>query len=298
MSEIDEILGTSNKANNYTTNRNKNNYKPKNQNNWKEKQNKDRQEIYDTMDRMAKIVGNDGTKFQEYLNIQSRFSKHSVGNCLVLLEKAPNSTQIRDKQSWEEKGIELKENAKGIQILEPKKVDDRKYYNPKIVYDVSQTNADIPENTINYGDRKLLEAVLHDCEVPRKAVDTLRSGEIGSEYNKDDNILYVCKGMDRETLFQTLCQEMANIEMKDIDNSDIKSFRSYCVSYMVCKKYGIDVSNFNFENLPQEITSQNEPKDIRAEIDQIRGCFEKVNDRMTDYFEITNKEKNKTNPER
>lgn len=299
MSEIDEILGTNNNTNNYTTNRNYNNYKPKNQNNWKEQQNKDRQEVYDTMDRMATTVGNDGIKFQEYLDIQSRFAKYSVGNCLVILEKAPDSTQIKDKPSWNEKGIELKENAKAIKILEPSKSNGRTYYNPKEVYDVTQTNSPKQEeNTINYGDRKLLEALLYECKVPRKAVDTLQNGEIGSEYNKDENILYVCKGMDRETLFQTLCQEMANIEMQSDENSNIKSFRSYCISYMICKRYGIDISNFNFENLPQEITGQKEPKGIRKEIDRIRGNFEKINNRMTDYFEISSKEKNKSVQER
>lgn len=298
MSEIDDILGTNNKSNNYSTNRSYNNYKPKKQNNWKEKQNKDRQEIYDSMDRMATIVGNDGTKFQEYLDIQSRFVKHSVGNCLVILEKAPESTQIKDKQSWEEKGIDLKENPKGIKILEPYKSENRTYFNPKVVYDISQTNASKPENTMNYGDRKLLEALLDDCKIPRKAVDMLPNGTIGSEYNKEENILYVCKGMDRELLFQTLCQEMANIEMKDLENSDMKSFRSYCVSYMLCKRYGIDVSSFNFSNLPSKITTQKEPKDIRAEIEKIRKTFEEINEKMNAYFEKSYKEKNKTNPER
>lgn len=299
MSEIDEILGTTNNTNNYTTNRNYNNYKPKNQNNWKEQQNKDRQEVYDTMDRMATIVGNDGIKFQQYLDIQSRFAKYSVGNCLVILEKAPDSTQIKDKTSWNEKGIELRESAKAIKILEPSKSNGRTYYNPKEVYDITQTNSPKQEeNIINYGDRKLLEALLYECKVPRKAVDTLQNGEIGSEYNKDDNILYVCKGMDRETLFQTLCQEMANIEMQNEENSNIKNFRSYCISYMICKRYGIDISNFNFESLPQEITSQKEPKGVRKEIDKIRSKFEKINNRMTDYFEISSKEKNKSVQER
>lgn len=298
MSEIDDILGTNNKSNNYSTNRNYNNYNSKNQNNWKEQQNKTRQEIYSTMDRMATIVGNDGIKFQDYLNIQSKFAKYSVGNCLVILEKAPTSTQIKDKKSWEEKGISLKENAKAIKILEPSKSNGRTYYNPKEVYDISQTNSQISETTINYGDRKLLEALLHDCDVPRKAVEKLPNGEIGSEYNKDENILYVCKGMDRETLFQTLCQEMANIEMQNEENSNIKSFKSYCISYMICKRYGIDISNFDFSNLPQEITNQKQPKEIRGEIDKIRSNFEKINSRMTDYFEMNNKEKNKSIPER
>lgn len=108
MNKVDEILGTSYKGNKYTTNRNHRtrnyNNRSNEQNNWKEQQTKDRKAIYATMDRMALIVGDDGSKFQEYLNIQSRFSKYSVGNCLVILEKAPNSTQIKDKASWKEKG--------------------------------------------------------------------------------------------------------------------------------------------------------------------------------------------------
>jgi hypothetical protein len=108
----------------------------------------------------------------------------------------------------------------------------------------------------------------------------------------------VCKGMDRELLFQTLSQEISNIEMKDEENSNIKSFRSYCTSYMICKKYGIDVSNFNFNNLPGEITNQKDGKGIRGELDKIRVNFENIKSRMSEYFENTNKEKKKSVPER
>ena len=104
--------------------------------------------------------------------------------------------------------------------------------------------------------------------------------------------------MDRELLFQTLSQEMANIEMSNIENSDIKSFRSYCISYMICKRYGIDVSNYDFSKLPSQITNQKEPKGVRAEIEKIRKNFEEINGRMSDYFSRSNKEKNKSNPER
>ena len=104
--------------------------------------------------------------------------------------------------------------------------------------------------------------------------------------------------MDRETLFQTLSQEMGNIELKDQEESNMNYFISYCTSYMICKKYGIDVSNYAFNDLPSEITSQKEGKEIRMELDKIRDNFEKVNSRMLDYFEMSSKEKNKTVPER
>ena len=288
MNEVDEILGTNNKTNNYSTNKNytknqnkyrtnsnrnnysTNRYKNKSnwqekKNNWKQQQDQDRQAIYDTMDRMATIVGNDSKKFKQYLDIQSRFSKHSVGNCLVLLEKAPNSTRIKDESSWNEIGIELISNAKSIKILEPNKSNNRIYYNPKEVYDITQTNAPKEEIVKKYDDRKLL---------------------------------YVCKGMDRELLFQTLFQELGNIEMKDEENSDIKNFRSYCISYMLCEKYGIDVSGFDFSNLPEELTNQKEPKGVRGELNIIRGNFESIDTKIYQHFEINNKEKNKSVPER
>lgn len=290
--EVNEILGTG-KNNNFSTN-----YNTKRQNNWQEQQRKDRQDIYDTMDRMAMIVGNDGNKFKEYLDVQSRFSKYSVGNSLVILEKAPNSTHIKDKNAWLEKGIELNNSAKGIKILEPVKNKGATYYNPKVVYDISQTNAPKQDNVINYGDRVLLKALLHNCDVPREAVEKLPSGEIGAEYDKENNKLYVCKGMDRETLFQSLSQEMGNIELKDEEKSNMNYFISYCTSYMICKRYGIDVSNYIFKELPNEITNQKDGKGIRMELDKIRDNFEKVNTRMLDYFDMSSREKNKTVPER
>ena len=308
MNEVDKILGVNNNSNtrntNYSTNRNynsvnkqPNSWKEK-KNNWKEQQNQDRQEIYNTMDKMAKVVGNDSQKFIQYLDIQSRFSKHSVGNCLVILDKAPDSTRIKDESSWNEIGIELLDNAKSIKILEPVNAGGKIYYNPKEVYDITQTNAPKEENKMEYGVRRLLEAIVNTCEVPRKAVDKLSNGELGSEYNKEENILYVCKGMDKQLLFQTMFQEIGNIEMKNDENSDIKSFRSYCISYMLCRKYGIDVSNFNFSNLPKEITEKKESKAIRGELNIIKRNFENIDSKLGQYFEMSNKEKKKTIPER
>lgn len=296
MSEIDDILGGNNKFVNYTTNRNYNN--KRNNNNWVEQQNNDRNEIYGIMDKMALEIVEDSNKFKEYLKIQSRFAKYSVGNCLVLLKTAPNSIQIKDYNSWKEKGIKLKENAKEIKILEPINRNGKIYFNPKVVYDISQTTAQNKNNEISFGDRKLLEALLYKCDVPRKAIDKLEDGTVGALYNQNENILYVCKGMEREILFQTLSQSLGDIELKGEKDSNLKRFKTYCVSYMICNRYGIDVSNFNFEKLPYEITSLKKPKVIRAEIEKIRKSFENIHLRMSEYFEKNNKEKSKLAPER
>lgn len=294
MNQIDEILGTTNKSS-YSTNKKHNNHPQRN--NWKEEQNSIRQKIYDTMDRMAVIVSNDTTKFRQYLDVQSRFSKYSTGNCLVILEKAPNSTHIKDEQAWNDKGIELLSNAKSIEIFELKETEKGRYYNPKSVYDISQTNAPKEEFVKNYNTRKLLEAIIENCDVPTLAVDKLQNGDIGCEYNKSENVLYICRNMHKDLLFQTLFQEIGNIEMKNEKESNIKAFRSYCISYLMCQKYGIDVSSFEFNALPNEITSQDEPKKIRGELNKIRTCFEKIDEKIVNHLQ-QNKEKKKSVLER
>ena len=295
MDVVDEIMPKSDTNDKKSYN---NKYSTQKQNNWQEKQNKDRKAIYDIIEKNAVDVRDNGEKFREYLDIQSRFTKYSVGNCLVIMEKAPDSTQITDKESWKEKGIELKDNAKGFQILEPSRSNGKTYYNPKMVYDVSQTTSTNKEPTINYGNRRLLEALLYNCQVPKEAVDVLPNGEIGSQYDKEKNVLYVCRGMNREILFQTLTQEMARIELNDEENNNMQNFISYCNAYMICKKFGVDVSNYNFKNLPEEIKSQKSGKGIRAELNKIKENFERVNSRMLDYFDVSNNEKKKSVPER
>ena len=63
MNEIDDLLGTNSKDNNY----NKQNSK----NNWKE-QNRKRNEAYKKMDDMSFKILKDGDIFMQYLNILSK----------------------------------------------------------------------------------------------------------------------------------------------------------------------------------------------------------------------------------
>ena len=89
-----------NKSNTRTYN---NNYSKES---WQKRQARDRQIAYDTMEEMtSKIIQNEGRIFQKYLDIQSKFEKHSVGNCLIILKNNPNVTEFRDKKTWENLGM-------------------------------------------------------------------------------------------------------------------------------------------------------------------------------------------------
>ena len=58
---------------------------------------------------MSLKVVKDGELFKEYLDVQSKFIKYSVSNCLIILNKNKNAIKIKDKKSWEEKGIKVRD---------------------------------------------------------------------------------------------------------------------------------------------------------------------------------------------
>lgn len=287
MDEIDHLLGTSSN----------NNYKKQNsKNNWKE-QNKKRNDAYKKMDDMSFKISKDGNMFMQYLNILSRFEKYSVGNCLLILESEPNAIQIKEKKDWIDKGYDTLENAKSMTILEPNKVDGKVYYNPKDEYDISQTNAPIPKEK-TYTNKEMLLAIFSICDkenVTRQVVDALPNGNKGAEYIESENKLYMCRGLKPEYLIKTVIQEIARIEMRNFENSEMKEFKTYCISYMVCKKYGLDISKFDFSNLPKDLTNKAKGKEIREELDNIRTNFIEINSKVAEYFE--KEEKSKKNKE-
>lgn len=287
MDEIDDLLGTSSN----------NNYKKQNsKNNWKE-QNKKRNDAYKKMDDMSFKISKDGNMFMQYLNILSRFEKYSVGNCLLILESEPNAIQIKEKKDWIDKGYDTLENAKSMTILEPNKVDGKVYYNPKDEYDISQTNAHIPKEK-TYTNKEMLLAIFSICDkenVTRQVVDVLPNGNKGAEYIESENKLYMCRGLKPEYLIKTVIQEIARIEMRNFENSEMKEFKTYCISYMVCKKYGLDISKFDFSNLPKDLTNKAKGKEIREELDDIRTNFIEINSKVAEYFE--KEEKSKKNKE-
>lgn len=288
---VEDLLGTNNKSknNNYNKPYNKNN-------NWKE-QNRKRNEAYKKIDDMSFKLSKDGNLFTQYLNILSRFEKYSVGNCMLILETEPNARQIKEKQDWIDRGYELIQDAKSMTILEPNKANGKVYYNPKEEYDISQTNAPIPEE-IEYTDKDILLALFKDCKAKREVVDVLPNGEKGSEYVENENKLYMCRGLKSDYLLKTVIQEIARMEMQGVENGEMKEFKTYCISYMICKKYGLETSQFDFSNLPNDLSSKEKGKDIRVELDDIRTNFTTINSKIVSYFEQEAKSRKNKEQER
>ncbi len=286
MNDFEQILANANG--------NSQEKKPFDKNTWKEKKQQERQEVYDLMDKMADEIKADVNKYKEYLNVQGRFDKYSVGNALVITASNPNATQLKEFDDWKESGAFIKKGENGIKILEPGDSYTRAdgssgtSYNVKKMFDISQTTSNQKPRTISYDDKVKLTALLKDCPVDVKIVDMIPNSDNIAEWNKNDNALYVKQGGETPEIFKQIARELTRVGLEETGNSELDNFKCISSSYMLCKKYGIDVSNININSIPEAFKNMS-ASEVRNELTSMRSVMQDINTRMSAYFETISK---------
>lgn len=260
---------------------------------WAAEQKAAREAAYALADQTALSISEDGKRFSEYLNVQTHFENYSSTNALLILAQLPQATSLKEKSGWIEAGHSINENEKPISIIKPGKSYQRNdasygnYYNVHSVYDISQTNATVPEKpSINYDERILLSALISKRPVPIELSDNLENGAV---YDHNTKKILVRKGMEGPDVFRSVALALARAEMaqnKDEYTTDTVAFKSYCVSYMLSKKYGIDITGYDFSRMPEELKGMDE-KARRAELNEIRDTFKAISTRMDKALEQT-----------
>lgn len=288
MNDFEEILANAN-GNNATQEK-----KPFDKSAWIEKKQQERQEVYDLMDKTADEVKTDINKYKQYLDVQGRFDKYSVGNALVITANLPTATQLKEFDDWKETGAFIKKGENGIKILEPGDSYTRAdgtsgtSYNVKKMFDISQTTSNQKPRTISYDDRVKLTALLKDCPVDVKIVDTIPNSDNIAEWNKNDNALYVKQGGETPEIFKQLARELTRVGLEETGNSELDNFKCVSSSYMLCKKYGFDVSDININSIPESFRNMS-ASEVRNELSSMRSVMQDINTRMSAYFETISK---------
>lgn len=281
MSSFDDIFSGQGGGSNW-------NEKPFDKEAWAAKKQEARQELYVLADSTALEISQDSEKFQQYLDVQSRFDRYSPTNALLVLAQMPEATHLKDFDGWKEAGASVQRRAVSIKILEPGKEYQREdgtrgtSFEVKRVFDISQVKGRVHSSpAVKYDDRVLLKALIHRSPVPIQTVDTLPNN-MGALYDHNQQVIFVCKGMGAEDIFRSVSKELCHAEIagtrEDYSRSDA-AFAAYSASYLLCKKYGVDVSDYNFSRLPASFREQ-DPRGIRDSLTEIRDTANQVSSRM------------------
>lgn len=274
-----------------------NNYSRKNRQynkeEWIEYKKQEKQEVYALIDTTAEKIVQEGKEFKKYLDTQSKFEQYSLGNNLLITAQMPEATVLRDYDSWTNIGGFPKRNRKDVKILEPADSYMRTdgsvgtNYNVKYLTDISQVSIRQKQNPMRYDNKLLLTVFLNSSQAKVEIVDTIPNTDRGALYDAEKDVLYVARGAEIPKIFHEVTQELAKQEIGE--NTELDAFKANCVSYMVCKKYGIDVSNYNVTDIPYELKGLS-GKEIREELEPIHDAMENISGRTGHYIELLAKQ--------
>ncbi len=257
---------------------------------WAAKKKAERDEVYALADATAEAVCADGGKFRDYLDVQAAFRNYSATNALLILATKPDARRLGDKDFWRDQGVYIKRQEFGrpIKIVESNGEytrDDGSIgvsYNIKRVYDISQTTARTrTPQAVSHDARALLNALIYKRPAPVQSVDELPNG-MDAVYNHEQNAVFVRRGLSANDLFCGLSKALAQAELARTGEEYTEGnagFKAHCVSYILGKEFGVDVSGYAFE-APADFLRTDDPQTIRAELTDIRDTAYDISARM------------------
>ena len=222
--------------------------------------------------------------------MQAAFRNYSATNALLILATKPDARRLGDKDFWRDQGVYIKRQEFGhpIKIVESNGEytrDDGSIgvsYNIKRVYDISQTTARTrAPQAVSHDARALLNALIYKRPAPVQSVDELPNG-MNAVYDREQNTVFVRRGLSAIDLFCGLSKALAQAELARTGEEyteENAGFKAQCVSYILGKEFGVDVSGYAFE-APADFLRTDDPQTIRAELTDIRDTAYDISARM------------------
>jgi hypothetical protein len=251
----------------------------------------EREEVFALSDQAAMNVTSDGGILQSFLDLQARLSRYSTVNALLTFAQNPDASRLGDFDYWHKKNCFIGKGEKAISILEPHtytKSDNTPGtgYNVKKVFDISQVDArKLPAaDKPKYSEEQLLSALVNDAPVKVTFVDELPNGGTGADTDMQTGEIQALKGMAFPDTFRNVARELCWAEA--VHDGDIKDpqLTAYCASYVLCKKYGVDTQNYQFDSAGYMFTDM-DAKTVKHELSQIRNAANAVSKQMDKQLE-------------
>ncbi len=267
---------------------------------WSEKKKAIREEVYNISDKAAESL-NDPSKFQQYLDVQAKFPRYTVGNALLIMSQKPDASRIGEFDYWKENHVRIRKNEKGFYILKPGneyKRDDGSIgvgYDAVKVFDISQTTAkQRDEKLVLSNELTLIKALVNKCPAKIEAVENIDNNMLAA-YDPQRIIISVQKGLQVDDLFRALSNEVAHAYMAD-GNIAYDRFSNeiyaYSTSYILCKQNGINTDKYDFSEA-KDYFDKDSPAEIREELSKIRDIVNSISESMYKVFEAEqNKDEN------
>ena len=137
---------------------------------------------------------------------------------------------------------------------------------------------------------ELIQSVLKDQPVRMQIADNLPEG-IQARCIPKQRTVYVRNGMDENTTFHAVNRELACAALDQHDGNYARkkvNAQAYCAAYVIGKRYGADVSGFQFGKVAEmQANGQKDPQELRGFLNDVRQAAYTIRNHMERNFRET-----------
>lgn len=254
--------------------------------NWKEQKTAERNEVNDWSDRAILEATTNPEIYQKYLDVQADNPRYSASNILLAIHQNKDVSVINSVKGWNALGRNVKRNEVGmkIRVSDSYMKEGKKRYGYKIgtAFDVSQTSGKgpLPQMVLREDSPELTTAIrkLLDLSPVKIVTSTTLYGD--AFYDPRDQEIQVSSELSDQGTFYALAREIVHATIHDHGRYAYYSrsecgFDADCVSYMVCRSFGIAAKEPDTTRVPL-LYDEMEPQDRRSVLDSLQKIFRKM----------------------
>ena len=252
---------------------------------WKAKKTAEREELRQLSDDVVMRVTSEPSAYLHYLDTQALNPQYSAANVMLAMAQAPNITYINSLENWGRLGrsVNREESGLKIRVSDPYIKNGRQYHGYKIgrVFDVTQTHG-----------RALAPLALRDntpeMDVAlRRLLDSAGGSVVTNDtmyqdafYDPQSQCITVSTRLTDGQTFAALSREIVHAGIHDRGRypyytREDCAMDADCVSYMLCRNFGIDVPQPNVSRVGQVFDGM-EVQDRRSVVDSLQKYFRRL----------------------
>ena len=248
---------------------------------------------------IAQLTGSE--RWQDWLDMQSRFHHYSFNNCLLIMRQCPDATRVAGYNAWRKLDRFVRKGEKGIWILAPmvyktdggdEPGDDTtkrvlRGFKPVTVFDLSQTDGqDLPEVCIRLTGAEA-SGVYDELRTVAQSLgftveEEYLDGGINGDCNYIDKRIRIEARNDGLQQVKTLAHELGHAILHEPgegrpDSRALMELEAESVAYMVCQSLGIETSDYSFGYVATWVGGSDEARDaIKASGGRIQKAADRI----------------------
>ena len=252
---------------------------------WKAKKTAEREELSQLSDDAVMRVTSEPSAYLHYLDTQALNPQYSAANVMLAMAQAPNITYINSLENWGRLGrsVNREESGLKIRVSDPYIKDGRQYHGYKIgrVFDVTQTHGRALAPLALRDNTPEMDAAL------RRLLDSAGGSVVTNDtmyqdafYDPQSQCITVSTRLTDGQTFAALSREIVHAGIHDRGRypyytREDCAMDADCVSYMLCRNFGIDVPQPNVSRVGQVFDGM-EVQDRRSVVDSLQKYFRRL----------------------